>query len=445
MKITEHRKRRTGNVYWVLTAETEHEKNWCEGHSLPSSKYNNESGMAFLCKDRGTKDTASAVFAAIPEINTEDNENEGENMSKEEAESMNVQDLRKKAAELAKAKGLNLSLTTIRTKWSKEQLADFIASDGETVPAVADKADKAALLLELLGQLTPEAPPVDEEQIKEWINEAVGIASRKFTFVMPETGTEKDMGIQHKDFDKILTLVKLTQPKVKKELGNMGLDGVCLWGGAGGGKTFLAHAIADALELDFYPCSCHPHMTASQLFGYPTATGGYVESPLYKAFKNGGLFLLDEGDRAPEGIITSLNGATANGFCTFPNGEIVEKHEDFCLILGSNTNLRGNSKMYNSAKRQDGSVLDRYTFFKLEYDEELEKMLSGGNADWYATVKKYRDAAPKVGSDHLITPRATRSGATLLATGIFTWAEVEEMTIWKGLDPDQVRKIKAAC
>lgn len=442
MKITEHRKKKTGQVYWLVRCETDEETRYCINCGFKTAKFPKD-GMSFLIYETEEKDSLFVKFgAAATEATEEENDNNEEGGEEMAAEALNVNDLRIKAREINKGKALGIASTDIQ-KWSKDELVNFVDSDGTIIP----EPDVSGQLADLLKKLAQSG--CNEERVKQIVDDCVkenmGIASRRFTFVLPEKGTEKEMGVQHRDFEKILTLAKLTQGENKKNLPmGLGLDGVCLWGGAGGGKTFLAHATAEALEVDFYFCGCHPHMTATTLFGYCTATGDYVPSAFYKAFKFGGVFLLDEGDRAPEGIVTSLNGATSNGFYTFPNGEQVSKHQTFCLLLGSNTNLRGNDVMYNSAKKQDGSVLDRYTFFELKYDEEFEKMLSGGNLDWYRAVKKYRDALAASGIRHLITPRATKTGATLLLTGMFSWQEVEEMTIWKGLDPDQVRKVKEA-
>lgn len=65
-------------------------------------------------------------------------------------------------------------------------------------------------------------------------------------------------------------------------------------GPAGSGKTTIASQVAQALGLDFY---CYGAISqAFEFLGYYDANGKYVETDFYRAFKHGGLVLMDEMD-----------------------------------------------------------------------------------------------------------------------------------------------------
>ena len=68
------------------------------------------------------------------------------------------------------------------------------------------------------------------------------------------------------------------------------------------------------------------------------------------------------------------------------------------------------------------------------------------NQEWVNYVLKVRAAIDKLGVGkmglrHIVSPRATISGASLLKAGLER-ERVEEMVIWKGLERETVRMIK---
>lgn len=100
MKITEHRKRKTGATYWILEAESASERDWCLNislteHELAQAKYDTSGGMRFVCRSPELKDMAVTHFTAVPEVSTKDEERDDDMMS--------VNELRKQAAEKVKA------------------------------------------------------------------------------------------------------------------------------------------------------------------------------------------------------------------------------------------------------------------------------------------------------------------------------------------------------
>lgn len=214
-----------------------------------------------------------------------------------------------------------------------------------------------------------------------------------------------------------------------------------LIGPAGSGKTRAVDEAAKALKIRFFPQSLGPQTPTSQLMGYMDANGNYVRTVFREAFENGGLYLLDEGDRASSHVLVSLNAALANGYCSFPD-DVIKRHPAFLCVLAANTFGTGADRQYVSASQLDAATLDRFKA-KIEwpYDEALETAISG-NAAWAARVQSVRTAVDALKVRHIVSPRASIEGAKLLAAG-FSQTEVEAMAIWDGLDTPTREKIEA--
>jgi len=209
-------------------------------------------------------------------------------------------------------------------------------------------------------------------------------------------------------------------------------------GPAGSGKSTLALQCAKIIGKDFY---CANSVAGKhELLGFRDAHGKPVHTDFYKAFKFGGLFLLDEMDNCNPQALVALNSAIANGFCEFA-GEIVYAHKDFQIMGGANTFGRGADKRYVGRNKLDGSTLDRYVTFVMDYDEEAE-FAWARNDEWTKWVQTVRAAVFAEEIDHLVSPRASIDGALLLAVGMER-AMVEDAAVWKGLDNNHRVRIQA--
>ena len=227
-------------------------------------------------------------------------------------------------------------------------------------------------------------------------------------------------------------------PAVLQALG----AGVNLWlvGPAGSGKTTIVEHAAETLERPFYPFSCGPQMSQHALLGYMDAAGHYVPTLFRKAYETGGVFLFDEADAASAAVLTTINAALANGKCSFPDA-VVDRHPDFLAVGAGNTWGAGADRQYVGRAQLDAATLDRFVFLVVDYDLELERR-AAGNDDWTAYVQRARAAVLELKIRHVISPRASIYGARLLAVGMAR-ADVERAALWKGLDADAVRKIRA--
>lgn len=198
-----------------------------------------------------------------------------------------------------------------------------------------------------------------------------------------------------------------------------------LVGPAGSGKTTIARNAATALGLDFYCTGAF--MASYEILGTKNAHGDYKPTAFYTAYKQGGVYLLDEIDACSAKALTAVNQALANSYFMFPNGELVEKHKNFVAIAGANTIGHGATRQYIGRNPLDGATLDRFETIEVDYDERLEAQLAkatyqanGGTDDalitqWIGRAHKLRDRVKQLELTCIISPRRTIAGAAKLA------------------------------
>lgn len=227
-------------------------------------------------------------------------------------------------------------------------------------------------------------------------------------------------------------------PKLVKMLGAK--MNVALIGEAGSGKSVAAVQSAQALNLDYYTFSFNQKVMPHDLVGFMSPiTGEYVASNIRKAYENGGVLILDEFDRANTEVTIALNGMLANDDYMFPDG-MVKKHEEFRVVACQNTNGLGGSKVYASAKRQDGSTLNRFVKLEFNIDPKLELAICG-DTDATRAVQQIRANAKSLSMDDvLVTPRQAIDSNKLVSIG-FSLADAIEHTCLVGFADDVKKRL----
>lgn len=220
-------------------------------------------------------------------------------------------------------------------------------------------------------------------------------------------------------------------------------ENVYLIGPAGSGKTTIAEQCAKALSLQFY---CYGAVKFDHdIIGHIDAEGKYSQTNFYRAFKHGGLVLMDEMDASSSNALLTLNAALANDFASFPlgndgEGGMVKKHPDFVVIASANTFGHGASAQYVGRNPMDMATLDRFCNVTMGYDESLERAIAGNDA-WVDYVQAVRAAVEHHKMRYVVSPRASVKGAKLLAAGMDV-AKVASVTIWnKGFSETDKQKI----
>jgi len=237
---------------------------------------------------------------------------------------------------------------------------------------------------------------------------------------------------------------------------------IMLVGPAGSGKTTAASKAAEALGLPFYGTGAISN--EFKLTGFIDAQGRIVSTAFRKAFEHGGVFLFDEMDASLPAALLAFNSALANDWMDFPDG-CIKRHADFVVVAGANTFGSGADRQYVGRNQLDAASLDRYAVIDWGYDEALEAALIGAPAprnapvpqsiaplsadeaqskalNFLERVRKVRAAVAEMKVRHVVSPRATINGSKLLAAG-WSWSQVEEAVIWKGLDAETKTKVNA--
>ena len=148
---------------------------------------------------------------------------------------------------------------------------------------------------------------------------------------------------------------------------------ILLTGEASTGKSSGAELLAEKLDLSYGYTACNRQMTTSQLLGFKGPTGEYYSTPFVNAYRNGGVFVLEEMDAADTNVMISLNTAIDGHLLATPIGTI-ERHKDFILIATTNT-YNGANESYNARSRMDESTYSRFSVINWTLDVDLEASL----------------------------------------------------------------------
>lgn len=217
------------------------------------------------------------------------------------------------------------------------------------------------------------------EQAKQKIEEEYGTIYKKT--ILETEDKEIDFGdeVLHEKFDTILKFVKQNEP-------------VFLVGEAGTGKNYICKQVAKALGLKFYFSNAVTQ--EYKLTGFTDAMGKYQESEFYKAFKNGGLFMLDEIDASIPEVLVILNAAIANRYFDFPAPiGYVEAHPDFRVVAAGNTIGQGASYTYVGRNQLDGASLDRFAMVNIDYDINIETRCANNDVELVNFIREVRRVA----------------------------------------------------
>lgn len=268
---------------------------------------------------------------------------------------------------------------------------------------------------------------LDEAQVEKIVERKMAEKPQPMVVEVVHKSITTKVEKAHKNFDKLMRMMGTK-------------SNIALIGEAGTGKTFAAQDAARCLNLQHYTMSFHAKMTSTDLRGYCDANGNYHASPIYTAFKEGGVLILDEFDRANTEVVVSLNNLLSGQSYLFPNGENVTKSEDFYVIACQNTTGNGGSKAYASAKRQDGATLNRFMKLDWDTDEALEIAIAGDTNATQAVQKIRKNARELMMTEIIISPRQSIDANKLVCAG-FTLDEAIHHTITMGLGDDQVKRL----
>lgn len=261
------------------------------------------------------------------------------------------------------------------------------------------------------------------ESVREFIKSEYGSIERKIVTVVD--GKRVPMqGVQHEKFETVLKFVANNEP-------------VFLTGPAGSGKNVLCKQVAEALGLKFYFTNAVTQ--EYKLTGFTDAMGNYQETQFYKAFTQGGLFMLDEIDASIPEVLVILNAAIANRYFDFPAPiGYVEAHPNFRVIAAGNTVGQGADYEYVGRNQLDAASIDRFALVKVDYSEAIENSVAG-DAELAGFCREFRNAAKKAGQKVIVSYRAIGRLAKMLQ--ILSIDEALETCLVKGMEKDDLNII----
>jgi len=198
---------------------------------------------------------------------------------------------------------------------------------------------------------------------------------------------------------------------------------VFLVGPAGSGKTTVAKQVAHSLGLRFhFNGAIHSEY---KLTGFRDAQGRVHRTAFRNAFECGGVYLFDEIDASQPAALLAFNAALANGMFDFPDRNI-QAHPNFRCIAAANTWGKGATMDYVGRNALDAATMDRFAMLEMRYDASLERRMahlaSNDYIDlaeaWLELVQKARSLCHDHDLRHIVSPRATQQGLSLMVGGI---------------------------
>ena len=213
---------------------------------------------------------------------------------------------------------------------------------------------------------------------------------------------------------------------------------VYLVGDVGTGKNYTLQQIAEELGMSFY--FTNSVQQEFKITGFIDAVGVYHETEFYKAFKNGGVFFLDEIDASIPEVLVLLNSAIANKYFEFPNGKITA-HEQFRVVSAGNTVGSGASDLYTGRLVLDQATLDRFVIIEFDYSREIEMVLAEGNEHLVNFIRQLRKSAKSQGIRATFSYRSIISVVKLEKASI-PLKTILEISVFKGMDKDTVKTLK---
>jgi len=245
----------------------------------------------------------------------------------------------------------------------RSPIAGMVSAAPTAAPAVSG-GDLASVLggamassvMPLVEAKIEEAMQSIEDRVKDVVADA---AKRPVVINLPSVPEVRLDGTEHSRF-KDMVILTMTQPCKDRN--------VLLYGERGSGKSTAAKQFAAKMGLPFGAVSFSAGASESLFTGrfLPSEGGAFKwrPTPFTRLYTEGGVFCLDELDKADPQVATALNMALANGEIVTTEGEVLKRHEQFIAVGGANS-LKF-SKVYAAAQPQDGSLLDR--FVKVEWN-----------------------------------------------------------------------------
>lgn len=230
--------------------------------------------------------------------------------------------------------------------------------------------------------------------------------------------------VVHERFKAVLTLLSKKQD-------------VFMTGSAGTGKSHIAEQAAEALGLDFY---FETSLTQKfELTGYEDGGGTFHPTQFYRAFVNGGVFMLDEIDASTPEVLVVINTALAQRYFPFPGIGGVKAHPDFRVVAAGNTTGKGADIEFTGRFQLDASTLDRFKMVEITYSPIIEDYIADGDTELLEFTRSLRTAVKNADMKLIVSYRFMNGVKDL--EDVFELPEILDMALLKGMAKDDVNML----
>lgn len=262
------------------------------------------------------------------------------------------------------------------------------------------------------------------------IDNSVELPKPEIKVELPKVETKQEVKqeveeVKHSQYETIKTCIENDIP-------------VYLSGPAGSGKNYTLEQISWDLGLEFY--FTNSVQQEYKLTGFIDAGGTFHETEFYKAFKNGGIFFLDEMDASIPEVLVLLNAAIANRYFEFPNGRI-KAHKNFRVVAAGNTVGSGADEMYTGRLVLDQATLDRFAIIDFGYDRNIEMHIAKGNKELVDFVEAIRTEADTNGIRATFSYRCIGMVTKLERTGL-ELKNILAIAVFKGMEKDTINNFR---
>lgn len=243
------------------------------------------------------------------------------------------------------------------------------------------------------------------------------------------------------------------------------LKALGLYGETGTGKTELLLYVADRLNEPVYLVKVHPALMPEDLEGckelVSTSNGVITKnSPglAAKAYRSGGLLILDEVDKVNAPLGCALHGLVEGKPWPIEQFNIVINQHPMCRVAGTaNTMGEGGHERYHTSNRMDQALRSRFGWLKTDFPDMVremniltrifgKKIPAGMLRKKVELANKFRDALLGPDRDGKIDNplNAVFSTRTLVQWANYcisfgpdaTWMESLHFAFWGSVDPE---------
>lgn len=160
------------------------------------------------------------------------------------------------------------------------------------------------------------------------------------------------------------------------------LKALGLYGETGTGKTELLLYIADLLNEPVYMVKVHPALMPEDIEGskdliVSNGASASRNSPglAAKAYRNGGLLILDEVDKANAALGCSLHGLVEGKPWPIEQFNMVLNQHAFCRVAGTaNTMGEGGNERYHTSNRMDQALRSRFGWLQCHFPDKVREL-----------------------------------------------------------------------